>query len=416
MEKIGIGMIGLGTVGQGVLDKINKKNELNLQVKKIAVRDLSKKRKISLENTLTDKIENVVDNKEINIVVEVAGGNQVLPYLIHALESGKHVVTANKALLAEKGAELSQAAKKGNANLYFEASVGGGIPIINQLYSGFSKDQVNEITGIVNGTCNFVLGQMEKGKSFEDAVKDAQEKGFAEADPTADVDGHDAAQKLSIITSLAFGKMVPTNKIHTEGIRKITQSDIKYAKENNYAIKLIAVAKKTKGKIEARVNPTMIPQGSILANVKNEQNAFEVKSQSRNHVYIGEGAGQKPTASAVADDIMNLAKHITQRTLPKTQYFEIAKAEEIGSTEDLEFDYYLRFSAENKPGVLAKIATKLYESNINIEKVTQDAKKKEKTSVKIIISHTKEKDLKKATEALNKIPNVKLENSIKFEP
>src|SRR3990172_3342670 len=325
MKKINVGIVGFGTVGTGTA-KILIENSLLIEervgipivVKTIADHDIEKEREIKVDPpVLTKDANEILDDPEIDIVVELIGGyGYAKEFIIKAIDKGKHVVTANKALLAIHGDEIFKAVYKKGVDIGFEASVGGGIPIIRALKEGLVANRIESIYGIVNGTTNYILTKMtSEGKKFGDVLKKAQEKGYAEADPTFDVEGVDAAHKLAVLISLAYGVRIRFEDIYTEGISKITPLDIEFAREFGYRIKLLAITKDDRGKIEARVHPTMLKESAMLANVDGVFNAIYVTGDAvGSTMFYGRGAGMMPTGSAVVSDIADIARNIIKKS------------------------------------------------------------------------------------------------------
>ena len=367
MQKINIGLIGFGTVGTGVV-KVLKENAKTIQerlgaelvLKKIADKDIVRDRGIEVDKSmLTTDANEILNDHSISIIIELVGGIEpAKTYILKALNHKKHVVTANKALLSQHGEEIFKAAAKNNVDIGFEASVGGGIPIIKALKEGLVANRINSIYGIINGTANYILSKMtNEGGRFEDVLKKAQEKGYAEADPTYDVEGIDTAHKLAILINLAYGTHIKPADIYTEGISKITPLDIKFAREFGYKIKLLAIAKEEDGRIEARVHATMIPAEHLLSTVDGVYNAIYLRGNAVGPVmFYGKGAGMMPTASAVAADVVdicrNLKKGASHRVSPLSYMEDSVKKVEIKHIENLEIPYYLRFSVLRSEGYL----------------------------------------------------------------
>jgi homoserine dehydrogenase len=376
MKKIHIGLIGFGTIGSGVVKVLRERKKqlrdmagVDCELKYICDRDLASDRGIWVDKKmLTRDPEKILNDPQISIVVELMGGlHPAKEIILAALRNKKDVVTANKALLAEEGPAIFEAAARFNRDVRFEASVGGGIPIIKALREGFISNRINEIYGIINGTCNYILTRMsDEGCGFAAALEAAKKLGIAEANPKLDIDGTDSAHKLVILAGLSFGAFPKLEKVHCEGITAIEPRDIRYAQEMGYAIKLLAIAKASGGGIEARVHPTFVPQGHLLANVKDVYNAIYVKGDLiGENLFYGKGAGKFPTASAVVSDIVDLAKQIRNK-------LEIGNSKvKIKEMGNIESRYYIRFSALDKPGVLAKISGILGKNNISIASVTQ---------------------------------------------
>ncbi len=409
MEIIKLGILGMGTVASGLIDIIEFNNTkivgtLNkqLSISKVLVKDVSKKRNVSLPlDTYTTDAYEIINNSDIQVVVELIGGiNPAYDYIKAALNNKKHVVTANKALIATHGDELEELAVKNGVNLMYEASVGGGIPIINTITENLSANEFEQITGIINGTTNFILTQMtENGLEYDQAVKEAQKLGFAEQDPSSDVEGDDAAYKIAILSSIAFGQRININDIPKEGITKISKEDISYANELGYNIKLLASATKTNDEIELRVHPAFIPSGHPLSTVKNEFNAVFLKGNAVGELMLyGKGAGSLPTGSAVLNDIMSIVKNekrIDGKDNIKSDKFKIVnKAYK---------KYYIRFEVIDKPGVLARIASVFGKNDISLASVVQRQKNGNNTTPLVFITHDVER--KNIDNALKEIKN-----------
>lgn len=420
---INVGILGWGTVGTGVSKILVNQNALiaknsgtQLCLKKIVKRTLPASRPgVTLPaDCLTTEPSDVVDNPDIDVVVELIGGVSESRTLIsRALQNGKHVVTANKALLAEYGAELFQLASRNQVSLNFEASTAGGIPIIKTLQESFAGNQIRSLYGIVNGTCNYILSEMhERDVQFADVLKAAQEKGYAEADPTLDVEGIDAAQKLILLIALAYRSNISLEHLHVEGITGITQKEIQYARELGYVIKLIAIAKLIDGnRVEARVHPTLLPERSLLANVGGAFNAVCVIGDAVGPtLFYGQGAGEMPTASAVVADIIDAAKSVQQGvSSPISQAWLADSQAEVSvcPIDDIETRYYLRFVVADRPGVLAKIGTILGNCDISIASVIQKEPHGIDTVSLVMLTHTaREKNMKAALKQIYTLEDV----------
>ncbi|MCY3550855.1 MAG: homoserine dehydrogenase [Candidatus Poribacteria bacterium] len=426
MDKscINVGILGWGTVGTGVSKILINQNALiaknsgtELCLKKIVKRTLPATRQgveLPIDCLTTDPAE-VVDNPDIDIVVELIGGVTEAHSLIkRALQNGKHVVTANKALLAEHGGELFQLASEHQVSLNFEASTAGGIPIIKTLQESFAGNQIHSLYGIVNGTCNYILTEMhERAVDFSEVLKAAQDMGYAEADPTLDVEGIDAAQKLILLIALAYRCNISLPQFHVEGITNITQKEIQYARELGYVIKLLAIAKLNDGnRVEARVHPTLVPERSLLANVGGAFNAVCVIGDAVGPtLFYGQGAGEMPTASAVVADIIDAAKSVQQGvSTPISRAWFAGSQAEVGicSIDDIETRYYLRFVVADRPGVLAKIGTVLGNWQISIASVIQkDPHGMETVSLVMLTHKAREKNMKAALAEIYTLEDVK---------
>ncbi|MCZ6634326.1 MAG: homoserine dehydrogenase [bacterium] len=419
-EAIGIGLIGMGVVGGGVArilqdraDYFHQVKGLDLQIRRVAVRDLSKPRAVDLPQDLfTDNPEAVVHDPSVQIVVEVMGGLDPAGSLCQlALEAGKDVVTANKALLAEQGNPLFEAAAKNNVGLGFEASVCGGIPIIQVLSNSLVGNHIESLYGILNGTTNYILTRMtEEGGDFDTMLGQAQEKGFAEADPTMDIDGTDAAQKLALLCRLAFRVHLSPGQILKEGISHITSLDIDFAGELGYTIKLLGIARSAGDRIEARVHPALVPQDSLLANIKDEFNAVEVVGSATGpQVFYGRGAGELPTASAVVADLITQAeRRKAGHAGPGLVLDNLPEAITV-PPEEIQTGAYFRLTVYDRPGVLAQIATLFANKDVSIETVIQHGRSETQdgTVPLILTTHeAPESSIRAAIEALNQLPIV----------
>jgi homoserine dehydrogenase len=383
MEHVTIGILGLGTVGSGVArlltehpDRIARRAGRPIRWTWAAVRDLHKPRAVSLEGVwLTDDPSKLIDDPDVDIIVETMGGTDpALAYTLAALSAGKHVVTANKALLAEHGAQIFARAQAAGRAVAFEASVGGGIPIVQALGFALAANQVQSLAAIVNGTCNFILTQMSgEGLSYSQALRQAQALGYAEPDPTLDVDGTDTAHKLAILARLAFETDTQLAAIPRQGIDSLSLADLKYASELGYTIKLLALAKLSPAGLELRVAPTLVKRGTPLAEVRGAYNAIRVVGDAvGDTLFYGRGAGAMPTASAVVGDLIDI---ITGRAaFPSrllTPWSESAPRTALTLPDQIKSRYYLRFTIADRPGVLARLALILGEHGISIASVIQ---------------------------------------------
>jgi len=383
MEHVTIGLIGLGTVGTGVArlltehaDRIARRAGRPIRLAWAAVRDLEKPREAQLDGVwLTTDVSRLIDDPEVAVIVETMGGIQpALEYVLAALAAGKHVVTANKALLAEHGAKVFAQARAVGRAVAFEGSVGGGIPIVQALGFALAANQVQSIAAIVNGTCNFILTQMTReGLAYEEALFQAQRLGYAEADPTMDVDGTDTAHKLAILAQLAFETSVQLDAIPRQGIDRLHLADLKYAGELGYAIKLLALAKLSPAGLELRVAPTLVKHGTPLAEVRGPYNAIRVVGDAvGDTLFYGRGAGAMPTASAVVGDLIDV---VAGRVAPSSRalnlWSESAPAVAFAPSSQIKSRYYLRFTIADRPGVLARLAQILGEKGISIASVIQ---------------------------------------------
>ena len=416
-KAINVGIIGFGTVGSGTAKiLLKKRNELELKsgfpvvLKKIVDLDIKRDRGIKLPaNVLTDNTKEVLNDPDIDIIVELIGGiHPAKEIIIEALKNGKHVVTANKALLAEEGKQIFSEAEKNKVDIGFEASVAGSIPIIKIVRESLIGNSINNIYGIINGTANYILTKMsEEGVDFETVLKEAQALGYAEADPTFDIEGIDSAHKLTILASLAFGIPFSFKKVYTEGITRITPLDIQFASEFGYKIKLLAVAKRTGKEIELRVHPTMLPEDDLISSVSGVFNAIFVEGDAvGDSLYYGKGAREMPTGSAVVSDIVDIARNVMTGASVRTRGIHIAGIPDlkIKEMEDIRTSYYLRFSAIDKPGVMSKISGILGSHNISIKSMIQKGRKKEKAVPIVMMTHeAREKDMVRALKEIDKL-------------
>ncbi len=380
MERVRLGLLGCGNVGgplarliDGNADLVEQRAGVAIEITRVAVRDLSKRRDVPLPaDVFTDDAESVVADPDIDIVVEVIGGIEPARTLItQALKAGKPVVTANKELLANVGAELFETAEAAQVDLLFEASVAGGIPLIRPLRESLAGDRIRRVMGIVNGTTNFVLTRMsDSGESFEDALSEAQALGYAEADPTADVDGYDAAAKAAIIASIAFDAQVVASDVYREGIREITDRDIASARDLGYVVKLLAIAEQRDGEVGVRVHPAMLPTHHPLASVRESFNALFIEGDAVGEVMLyGRGAGGDPTASAVLGDVIDAVKNLASGG-PGARLGRLTRRP-IRPIDEVESQFYLRMEAADRPGVLATIADAFGRHGVSIKSMQQ---------------------------------------------
>ncbi len=424
MKKINIGIIGLGTVGSSVVktlltkrQTLKKKTGVEINIKTICDKDITTPRAgIDLDKLpLTRDPYLILNDSDIPIVVELIGGiSPAKEYILKALKNGKFVVTANKALLAEYGYEIFKLAMDKNLEMKFEASVAGGIPIVKSITEGLVGNQISEILGIVNGTCNYILTQMEERQyNFQKALQDAKQKGYVEADPKLDIEGIDSCHKLIILSLLAFGVKIKPSQIFARGISNISTSDIVYAKELGYAIKLLIIAKRKGSQLELRVHPTLLPEGHLLAQVKDIFNAIYIKSDLIGEFLLyGKGAGGEAAASGVISDIVDLCMRISNGKIHSAFSFKSScKIKSLRAIDHIQTRYYIRFMAKDQPGVLAGISSVLGKHNISIASVTQ--KERRKTKVAPIVMMTHEAKEESVTKALKKIAKLEV---IKEEP
>ena len=422
MKTVTVGLIGFGTVGEGVARLLTERPELlarrlgaSLTLKTVSDIDLTRPRGLSLaQGLLTSRNQDILDDPDIDIVVEVIGGTaEARDLVLSAIARGKHVVTANKALLALHGTEIFAAAAEHDVEVAFEASVCGGIPIILALRQGLAANRIQEMLGILNGTANYILTQMsEEGSSFGQALKEAQAKGYAEADPTLDVEGVDAAHKLAILMALAYGTRVDFDTVTVEGIRGLEPLDLQFAREFGYTIKLLAITRNDGGALEARVHPTLIPRDHMLANVGGAMNAVYVTGDAVGPILLsGQGAGMMPTASAVVSDILDLARNLSlgiRRRVPPLGAEQALKTQRpIKPMEDVVTNYYIRFAALDRPGVLSQISGVLGQHNISIAAVIQKGREVRGAVPIVMITHeAKEANVRQALIEIDALPVV----------
>ena len=424
IKKINVGLIGFGNVGSGVVKILKNRRSLlrdkidaDIVLKKICDKDLSSRRDVNINRELlTSNADEILNDPAIDIVIELMGGiHPAKEFISRALRNGKHVITANKALLAEEGAELFALSRERGKAIYFEASCGAGIPIIKSLREGLVANKFSNIYGIINGTSNFVLSEMsEKDCSFEEALKEAKRRGFAESNPALDIDGIDSAHKLIILIYLCFGRFVSMKDIFIEGISHISISDINYAEEMGLQIKLLAIAKKVGEELEVRVHPTMIPKEHLLSSVGGIFNAIHVDSDLAGELlFYGPGAGQMCAASGVVSDLVDLIQDVKAGLFKPTMNVVLDESiKKLRRIDEIESRYYIRFMAIDKPGVLAKISGVLATEGISIASVTQKERKKQEIVPIVMNTHeAKEKNLRRALEKLDRL-NVFKEKSV----
>ncbi len=418
MESLKVGIIGFGTVGTGVFKLLQSFN--NIEVVKIAVKNINKKRETENLNKeiLTDNPYEIVNNPDINVIIEVAGGvNPIFDILKKAIENKKHIVTANKELLAKRGSELFNIARENNVIILYEAAVAGGIPIIMPIKTILCANKINKIAAILNGTTNYILTKMtEKGLSYETALKQAQELGYAETDPTGDVEGYDTAYKLSILSTISFNKKVDINKIYTEGITKLNTRDLKSAKELGYRIKLIALGQVLPdGKIDVRVHPMLVSKKHLLAKVDNATNSIMLSGYPVGDlIFTGAGAGAEPTSSSVVGDLLVLASELETGNSPLPQavckHNEAAEQINIADTYN---EYYISITASNNPGAIGYIGTICGKNNINISTIMQNGINEDNTAEIVVITEkSKESDIQNALKELSASESVKNINNL----
>ncbi len=410
-----IGIIGLGVVGTGVVKALSKFD--NIKILKAAVRNKNKKREIDVQYITDDPFE-IANDPEIDVVVEVAGGvDPCLEVLKTAIKNKKHIVTANKELLAKFGDEIFSLANENNVTVLYEAAVAGGIPIIGPIKTTLRGNEFNKVMGILNGTTNYILTKMEEdGVSYLECLKDAQKLGYAEADPTNDVEGFDTMFKIAILSNIVFHKKIDYKKIYREGITKITQDDIKCAKELGYKIKLIGLAQKLENdELDIRVHPVLVEENSMLAKISNAINTVQLEGAPVGSVmFTGPGAGEGPTASSVVGDILAIAAEIsyTDTILPSTRVKTDvqAKQADILNTKN---SYFLAINAQNARGTIGTIGSVCAENNINLQSILQKGIKEDNTALIVVITETSyEKDIQNAVKKLNE-QNIKVTNLIR---
>ena len=420
MRDIKVGLIGLGTVGVGVVRILQKNSRLiekrlgsRIILKRIADIDLKTDRGVKFRpGVLTKRAEDVIHDPEIDIVMELIGGIEpARTFILKTLQKGKHVVTANKALIALHGVEIFRAAQRSGVDVGFEGSVAGGIPLIRSIKEGLVANRIHSIFGILNGTSNYILSKMtDEGRSFKEVLKEAQEKGYAEADPTYDVEGIDAAHKLAILIRLAYGTPLDFRDIFISGISEIMPLDIQFSREFGYRIKLLAIAKMDHGRIEARVHPTMIPEGHLLSTVDSVFNAIYIQGDAVGPtLFYGQGAGQMPTASAVVSDLVELGRNIliraSGRRVPLLSYQESAiEKVPLKKMEDVVMPFYMRFSAVDRPRVLSRISGILGKNDISISSVIQKGRQVNGAVPVVIMTHeAREKNVHRALKEIDRL-------------
>ena len=420
MKEIKVGLIGFGTVGSGVGRILQKNSKLiekrmgaKLTLKRIADIDLETDRGVKLKpGVLTRRAEDVIKDPEIDIVMELMGGIEpAKTFILKAIRNKKHIVTANKALLALHGDEIFREAHRFGVDVNFEASVGGGIPLIRSIKEGLVANRIHSIFGILNGTSNYILSKMtDEGRNFKEVLKEAQEKGYAEADPTYDIEGIDAAHKLAILIRLAFGTPFQFKEIFIGGISEITPLDIQFGREFGYRIKLLAIAKIDKGKIEARVHPTMIPESHLLSTVEGVFNAIYIKGDAVGPtLFYGQGAGQMPTGSAVVSDLVELGRNVLTRAsgrrVPLLSFQESAIEKiPLKKMDDVVMPFYMRFSALDRPRVLSKISGILGKNDISISAVIQKGRQVNGAVPIVMMTHeAKEKNVHRALKEIDQL-------------
>lgn len=399
LDEIGIGLLGLGNVGAGVVKLLDENAEsisarlgARLVVKRVVVRDTAKERLVEVDQEiLSSDAEALISDSDVDIVCELIGGeSRARELALSAFAASKPVVTANKALLAVHGRELFAAAKAAQQDLYYEAAVCGGIPIIRSLREGLASDRIETVVGIVNGTSNYITTEMASGtREFSDVLREAQDKGFAEADPSLDIGGGDAAHKLAILAMVSFGQLIPLDDIHVEGIENLSAIDYQKAREFGYVIKALAIAKRHEDGVEARVHPALVPEKWLLADVQGSKNAVYVQSYALgSSMYYGAGAGMMPTAMSVVSDIIEVARNLRSGPVKQNQAPQEQKpALAVWPIEKLQSRYYLRFPVDDRPGVLGQLTSVLGKHAVSISQLVQSAPEQEQAVQVIAITH-----------------------------
>ena len=428
MKTVKIALLGLGNVGRGVWmilnsnkEEIMKRSGYKVEVAKVLVRDKNKARDVEIpDDLITTDINEILNDDSIKIVVEVMGGIEpAREYMLKAMDKSKHIVTANKMLLATGGDELFEKADEKGVMFNYEASVAGGIPIIKGIDESLTANKIEQLYGIVNGTTNYILSKMElEGADFDDVLKEAQEKGYAEADPTSDVEAFDAQYKLAILASLAFGTKVDVENVYREGITKIEAVDMKYAKEFKMGIKLLAIAKEVNGKVELRVHPTMIPKKHPLSNVYDSFNAVFIKGNAVGDLmFYGRGAGDLPTGSAVVGDIVSIVRSGVDTENSNPVVKNNLWKREIQDMGDVESKFYIRATVLDEPGVLGEITAILGDHNVSLRSVIQKGDEEDGQVTIVLVTHkTKELEINSAIKEISNLKAVyKIENIIRIE-
>lgn len=434
MKKVKIALLGLGNVGRGVWmilnsnkEEIRKRSGYDIEVAKVLVRDTSKNRGVEIpEHILTTDFNDILNDEEIKIVIEVMGGIEpAREYMIKAMDKKKHIVTANKMLLATGGDEIFEIADKMGVMFHYEASVAGGIPIINGINESLTANKVEQLYGIVNGTTNYILSKMETdGLSFKEALVEATEKGYAEADPTSDIEGFDAQYKLAILSSLAFGTKIDVENVYREGITNVKSIDMDYAKQFKMVIKLLAIVKDVNGKLELRVHPTMIPENHPLANVYDSFNAVFIKGNAVGDLmFYGRGAGDLPTGSAIVSDLISILRSNIDLENMNLVVKNNLWNKEIRDIRNVESKYYIRTTVEDKPGVLGEITAILGECGVSLRSVIQRGmehkghdKEDDKVTLVLVTHYTNESKIIDAIDEIYELDTVKkIDNIIRIE-
>lgn len=419
MKTINVGLLGCGTVGTGVARLLMESRELiasrlgaNLHLKRVADIDVDRDRGIAFEEgVMSTDADAVVNDPDIDIVIEMIGGEGIAKdFILRAIANGKHIITANKALLASHGNELFRAAAQHGVDLYYEASVGGCMPIIKSIREALVGNRILSMVGILNGTCNYILSKItDEGAPFESALAAAQREGYAEADPTLDIEGHDTAHKIAILSALAYGMEINLPDVYVEGISGITPMDIEFAGQFGFRIKLLAISKNRGDRVEVRVHPTMIPFDNLLSNVNGTLNAVTVTGDAVGDILLyGHGAGMMPTASAVIGDAVDLARNIlahTKRRVPELSFhIDTIRPIPIVPMKEIVTHYYFRFSALDQPGVLSTISGILGRHSISLKYVYQKGRKTNGAVPLVMLTHqAKEADVRRALDKIEEL-------------
>lgn len=428
MKNVKIALLGLGNVGRGVWkilqangEEISKRSGCKVEIAKILVRDASKARGVEVpDEIITTNFEEILNDDSIKIVVEVMGGIEpAREYMMAAMGKNKHIVTANKMLLANHGDEIFEKADKEGVMFNYEASVAGGIPIIQGINESLTANKINSLYGIINGTTNYILSKMElEGSKFEDALKEAQDLGYAEANPTSDIEGYDAQYKLAILSSLAFGTKIEVDHVYREGITKVTDVDIQYAKTFGMAIKLLSIVKEVDGKLQLRVHPTMIPHTHPLANVYDSFNAVFLNGNAVGDLmFYGRGAGELPTGSAVVGDIVSILRSNIDIENPIPVVKNNLWEKEIVNIDEINSKYYIRTTVDDKPGVLGEITAILGKHMVSLRSVIQNPSSKGNKVPLVLLTHyTKESEIQEALKSIKELDSVEsIDNIIRIE-
>lgn len=420
MNKISVGIIGYGQIGSGLVrvlakkkSELKRKTGVEIHIEAVCDMDFAKLQNANLKGIHISKdAREVIENKNINVIIELIGGiHPAEEFIISALKNKKHVITANKALLSQSLDKISKVANENNVNLYFEASVGGGIPIIKSLREGLVANEIEDISAIINGTCNFILTEMSnKGTTFKEALEAAQKQGYAEADPSLDIDGWDSAHKLVILSSLAYSTDIKLKDIYVEGIRDINAMDIKYSQEFGYALKLLAIAKKEKGGLQLTVHPTLLPKDYLLSQVNGSFNAICVKGDLVGEtIFYGRGAGPEPTSSAIISDLVNLILDLKRDVnFQKIELKPSGTNLKLQDFKDIDCRYYLRIMALDSPGVLSRVSGILGRYQISIASVIQKERGLGKAVPIVMLTHNaREKNMEEAIKEIHKLSVIK---------